>query len=170
MALFGSLATIREQLASRSPLTGVWAYLQEVMTPGSAVQRRIAALQPGGPKPENVDLGDGAFAMEQAYVTKARDAGKFESHKAYIDIQVMVVGEELMEVADIVSLQVAEDHTPGRDVIFYALPEKGTVLRVKAGQATVFFPVDGHMPSLAVSTPLTIAKTVVKIPVSLVAE
>lgn len=49
--------------------------------------------------------------------------------------------------------------TPTRDV-----PE-ASLLRLRAGEAAVYFPVDAHMPCLLVDKPAIVRKTVVKVPV-----
>ncbi len=163
MALFGSLATVRFQLAHAAYFEAAFAYLDEVMRPGSAGFKRILGIEAG--KTERVELSGGSFALEQAYLTKPRDQGFFESHRAYIDLQVIVSGEELMEVADVAKLAVDEDFTPGKDLIKYRMFDGASVVRVGAGEAAVFFPVDGHMPTLAVKAPVLLHKTVIKVPV-----
>ena len=163
MALFGSLATVRAQLAHAAHFQAAFAYLDECLKPGCPGLARILAVDAG--KTERVDLSGGAFALEQAYLTKARAEGFFESHRKFIDIQVVVSGEELLEVSEISRLVVSEDLTPGKDLIKYQTPVAPSVLRLRAGEVAVFFPADGHMPSLAVSAPSLVYKTVVKVPV-----
>ena len=163
MALFGSLETVRAQLAHAAHFQASFAYLDECLKPGSAGRARILAVGTG--KTERVELSGGAFALEQAYLTKARAEGFFESHKKFIDIQVVVSGEELLEVAEISRLVVSEDLTPGKDMIKYATPAAVSVLHLRAGEAAVFFPADGHMPSVAAGAPSLVHKVVVKVPV-----
>ncbi len=163
MALFGSLETLRSQLAPHAHFDTAFAYVEKVLQPGSAENVRVLAIAEG--VTERLELGGGVFAMEQVYLTKAREQGFFESHRAYIDLQVIVAGEELMEVADVAKLAVSEDHTPGKDLIKYHMYDAASVVRVSAGEGAVFFPVDGHMPTLAVRAPALLRKTVVKIPV-----
>jgi beta-galactosidase beta subunit len=43
--------------------------------------------------------------------------------------------------------------------------EAASVLRLGAGEAAVFFPVDGHMPSIAIAAPVLVHKSVIKVPV-----
>jgi biofilm protein TabA len=163
MALFGSLATVRAQLAHGTHFQAAFAYLDEVFTPGSAAHARILAVEPG--KTGRIELAGGSFALEQAYLTKARAQGFFESHRAYIDVQVIVSGEELLEVAEVGKLTVSEDLTPGKDLIKYRMFDAASVLRLGADEVAVFFPVDGHMPSLMIQSAGLIHKTVIKVPV-----
>jgi len=165
MALLGSPATVRAQLAATPSFQRAFAYVEECLRPGSDVFRRLQAVGIG--QTERIELGGGVFALEQAYLPKARADGRWESHLAHIDVQVVFSGEEFMEVTDVTRLKIAEDLTPAKDLLFYEAFDAGSVLRVKAGEAAVFFPVDAHMPSLAISaTPAAVRKTVVKVPVA----
>ncbi|HXC02484.1 MAG TPA: YhcH/YjgK/YiaL family protein [Opitutaceae bacterium] len=164
MAIFGTLDTLRAQLARPEQFAAMLAYMAEALRPDSAVRARIGGIAAG--VTERVELAGGAFALEQAYLTKPRAEGRWESHLAYIDVQVVVAGEELMEVVDAAYLAVAEDLRPAKDVIFYRPFAGGSVLRVRAGEAAVFFPSDAHLPSLSVGAAATLVrKTVVKVPV-----
>lgn len=169
MALFGLPGTVRAQLRYPTSLDSVWAYVQAAVTPGHEVQRRILGVAVG--KTERVDLADGAFALEQAYVSKRREHALFESHKAYIDFQLVISGEELMEVlplakgAAAAGMVVKDDFTPERDLLFYQQAGRASQLWVRAGDLAVFFPDDAHRPSLALEMPTQVWKTVIKIPV-----
>lgn len=164
MALFGSLSTVRSQLAPSRAFEAAFAYVERALTPGSEEARRIAAVPEG--KTERIELGEGVFALEQAYVAKPAASGKWEAHERFIDVQVVVEGRELMGVVEVSRLTLTEDYRAERDLMFYAPLEGGSTLRVAAGEAAVFFPADGHMPSLADGEPALVRKTVVKVPVS----
>jgi biofilm protein TabA len=164
MAIFGSLATLRAQAGDTEKFRVAFAYLEEVLRPGGDGARRLCEIAEG--KTDRVELGGGVFALEQAYRTKDRRETAFESHRAHIDIQVIVEGEEIIEVQDIAGLRIKEDRTPGQDILFYQPQERATVLHLKAGEAAILYPVDGHMPSLSVGAGSgLVRKTVVKVPV-----
>jgi YhcH/YjgK/YiaL family protein len=164
MALFGSIATVRAQLTRSDHFNTAFAYLDECFRAGSDAHRRIQGIPVG--KTERIELTGGVFSMEQVYLGKPRSEGFFESHRAYIDIQVLFSGEEYLEVTDISHLRVKEDRTPEHDVIIYEMTGSASVLRLRGGEGAVFFPVDGHMPSLAIKEPTVVRKIVVKIPVA----
>lgn len=165
MAIFGSLATVREQLGNRPEFRAAFDYLEDCFHPGSAASLRLQSLAEG--KSERTELAGGAFGLEQVYRTKARADGFFESHKAYIDVQVILAGEEIIEVADVAALSLKEDRTPLKDVLIYHSPAHATELRLRAGDAAILYPVDGHMPSISSgSEPSLIRKIVVKVPVA----
>jgi biofilm protein TabA len=164
MAIFGTLDTLRVQLARPEYFAATLAYMAEMLRPDSAVHERIGRIAAG--VTERVELAGGAFALEQVYLTRPRTEGRWESHRAYIDVQVVVAGEELMEVADVAQLAVAEDLRPAKDLIFYQSFNHGSILHVHAGEAAVFFPSDAHLPSLRVGAAATLVrKTVIKVPV-----
>lgn len=163
MALFGSLSAVRAQVTKTSGFTTAFAYVEELLRPGSSVQARLRGI----PRSESqkIDLGDGVFVMEQVYETKTRAEGFFESHRKYIDVQVVAEGEELMEVIDASRIAVREPYVADRDLIIYQDAVDASLLRAVAGQVAIFFPVDVHMPSLRLRTaPSLVRKAVVKIP------
>ena len=104
---------------------------------------------------------------EECYPTKARAEGFFESHRNFIDVQIIFEGAELMEVADIATMKTRQPYNPERDLIVYEDNAAASWLRVWPGQAAVFFPTDAHMPTLRVGDVAVLTrKCVIKIPVA----
>ncbi len=164
MALYGSLSTVRAQLAASPAFDLAFDYVARALTPGSPEAERIAAAALG--ETVRVDLGDGVFALEQAYLAKPPAQGRWEAHERFIDVQVVLAGRELMGVIDVARLTLTEDLREARDLLFFAEHDGGSTLRVGAGEVAVFFPVDGHRPSVADGEPAAVRKTVVKVPVT----
>lgn len=166
MALYGSVESVRLQVRNTAGFAKAFAYVEELLRAGSPVQQRVRALARGSKG--KVDLGDGAFVIEEAYETKARADGFFESHRNVIDVQTILEGEELMEVADIAKMKVRHPYNPERDLIVYEDYPDAALLRLQAGQVAVFYPTDVHMPTLRIrETAVPVRKCVVKIPVGL---
>lgn len=165
MALFGSLATVRAQ-ASRTPgFNTAFDYVEELLRAGSSIQQRARAVAWG--EAVKVDLPGDAFVMEQAYESKLRADAFFESHRKYIDVQVILDGEELMEVADIARMKQRQPYNADRDLIVYEDSSDASLLRVFPGQIAIFFPSDAHMPTLRIRhEAMPVRKCVVKVPVS----
>jgi YhcH/YjgK/YiaL family protein len=163
MAIFGSFSTVQAQVASDARFAAALPYVAEALKAGSDTARRIAGITQG--VTEKIALTAGSFALEQVYQPRLRHEGFFESHRNYIDVQVIVGGEELMEVQEIARLKVSESYLPERDLIKYADSSDASVLRMRAGDVAIFFPEDGHMPSLRWKGPGLVRKTVVKVPV-----
>ncbi len=163
MALFGPLATVRARCARWPEFRDAMAYAAEALTPGSPVQARMRALAEGAT--HRVALAGGARAVEMAYRTGPAAAGFFESHRQYIDVQVMVAGEEVMEVAAAGPLGVMEAYDEAKDMTRHADPSAASTLRLRAGDVAVLWPDDAHKPSLAAGEPALVRKMVVKVPV-----
>ena len=165
MALFGPYPTIREHLLRDPRFAEAVAYVDELLRPGSAAGRRLGAL--GAGTTEKIELSHGTFALEQAYLTKTRPEVYFESHRRMIDVQVVVSGAETMAVEDITRLAVTTPYDPEKDLVKYAEPAGDSPLVIRAGDAAVFFPADGHMPTLRVGAESALVrKSVVKVPVT----
>jgi YhcH/YjgK/YiaL family protein len=163
MAIFGSFSTVRAQVGGSSQFSAALAYVADMLDAKSAAHRRMSQLASGAS--ERIELTGGAFAIEQVYPAKLRPEGFFESHRKYIDVQVLVAGEEVMEVDDISHLVVSEAYNPERDFIKYADTKTASRLILRTGDVAIFFPVDGHMPGLQFTGPVLVRKTVVKVPV-----
>jgi len=105
--------------------------------------------------------GEDIFAIVQRYTTKPLDAGKWEAHRKYIDIQYIAAGVERMGRADLDRLAVVEPYAEDRDVLFLA--GTGDLLTVRAGEFVIFHPHDAHMPGLAAGAPAAVTKIVIKV-------
>jgi len=177
MAVFGSLNTVRAQTAGWPGFSAAFGYLDSLFREGSGPRTALLGLADG--ESQRVDLEDGAFAIAQVYAPRPR-YGVFESHRRYYDIQVIVVGEEQIEVSETALLTLSQAYDAEKDFALYADCGKGAanVLRLRAGDAAVFAPRDGHMPSVRVagreggvggadeaSAPALVYKVVVKVPV-----
>ena len=164
MALFGQIPLVKKQITLSAGFVTAFDYVTGALTPGSSTRLRIESLVAGDSG--KVELPGGVFAIEQVYYTKPRAEGFFESHKKYIDVQVIVEGVEEMEVADISHLTVSEPYLAERDLIKYADLATASILKLGSGAAAVFYPTDGHMTTLQLEGgSKLVRKTVVKVPV-----
>lgn len=165
MALFGSLETVQEQVGPQGGFAVAFAYLREVFAENPTAAARLRAI--GAGETQRVELAGGAFALEQAYATKRRADGFFESHRRYIDVQFIVEGEEWMEVIDRSRAAAAEPYVEARDLLKYADCAGASRLCLRAGEVAIFYPGDVHMPGLALEGRVgaLVRKTVVKVPV-----
>ncbi len=123
------------------------------------------------------DPADGRYVMpeceipEEIYINvmhydaKPHEAAKMEYHKKYIDVQVIVEGEEMMLLpAD----HLSEEMTPyqeAKDCGFMKMIPESECHRIvaKAGSFCVFFPGEEHAPSLENGKPSHVSKMVLKI-------
>jgi YhcH/YjgK/YiaL family protein len=108
--------------------------------------------------------GASLYAIVQRYDSKLAEKCRFETHRRYIDIQMLVSGTEIMEAADPSSLRVSEPYKP--DAEFYSSPAAGPCCSFvcSKGDALVFFPEDAHRPCIAKDgRPEPIHKIVLKV-------
>ena len=111
---------------------------------------------------KNIQIrGEEVFFNLDEYETKPTQ--KLEAHKKYIDIQVVVTGEEYMGYTNIENTTVTEEYDEKRDVMFL----NGKVDKVLATNKNfvIFYPEDAHMPALAVNEPQKVKKAIFKISV-----
>lgn len=164
MALHGSIATLKAQQPPVAGFATAFLYIAELMREGSPIQQRVRDLADGDAK--SIELEHGVSVIEQAYQTKSRADGIFESHRRFIDIQVIYEGEEQIEVADAARLTVRQPYDGERDFLLYHDHPDASLLRLFPGEAAILFPQDAHMPTLRIhAAPVRVRKVVVKVPV-----
>ncbi|MGL5254194.1 MAG: YhcH/YjgK/YiaL family protein [Brevinema sp.] len=101
------------------------------------------------------------FYLIQEYMPKTDNI--WEAHEKYIDIQLVLDGEELLYAADRSHLRVLEPYNPNKDLITFEGEALITSV-LKSGDAAIYFPTDAHIPGLkSPSYAGNIRKCVVKI-------
>ncbi len=164
MAIFGPFSTIRAQTSADPRFAAAHRYVADLLNPGSAAFQRLGKIASG--VTERVNLDGGSFALEQVYHAKPRADVFLESHRKYIDVQVIVAGAERMEVIDISHLKESQAYLEERDLIKYVDTTATSHLRMDQGNVAIFFPVDGHLSTLNPEVgPVLVRKSVVKVPV-----
>lgn len=112
------------------------------------------------------EIDDEAYANIDVYETKEYDICFPESHKRYIDIQMLLSGEERLDFANISELSIKDDYDEERDIMFFHNPEKMNTLYLKKGYFALLYPTDAHKPQMKSSeNSQTVKKVVVKIAV-----
>jgi biofilm protein TabA len=112
--------------------------------------------------------GDHVFAIYQSYVPKPIANGRWESHKRYADIQVMLTGQERMGFLDLDRVPYEAPFDASKDLGFHlGALSLGQSIVVRPAEFAVFFPHDAHMPSLAIddAPASTVRKVVMKVKV-----
>lgn len=107
--------------------------------------------------------GDKLFVLVQCYETREKSAGKMESHKAHLDLQYMMDGEELVFLNFADELNVIEDQTPEGDFVFYRTPDESVCAKLKTGMFMLMYPWDAHLPCCRINGPSPVKKLVFKI-------
>jgi len=90
--------------------------------------------------------GEDVFVLIQAYETKSIDAALFEAHRKYVDIQLILSGEEWIGYAPVQTLSSIESYDDTRDIEFFS--GEGDMHRLKRDMFSIYFPTDAHKPSI----------------------
>lgn len=93
---------------------------------------------------KKVTVNENFYYTVQKYLTKSENESKLESHRKYVDIQIMINGEELMDLADISRLTVKESYNPEKDVMFWNIPQRMARTTLKAGDSIILYPENAH--------------------------
>ncbi len=88
----------------------------------------------------NVD-GDNVF-VKICKIDNAIESNIFEAHKKYIDIQVVVEGEEYLKLAHLDECASHIDYDEDKDIMF--VKGEGNVLNISSGEFYAVFPEDCH--------------------------
>ena len=96
------------------------------------------------------------------YETKLREGAKYESHREFADVQLMVEGEELIGWAPFDECTITDDFKEGGDIAFMTA-ENDIMLPLRKGYFMVFFPEDAHMPCIKSPASDTAFKLVFKV-------
>ena len=83
------------------------------------------------------------------YFTKSENEKFWESHKKYLDVQIIINGTEKVAISDIRNMEVKSFDSEKDLVILKG--EKAFDVVMKTGDVLVFFPNDVHKPELNIS-------------------
>lgn len=89
--------------------------------------------------------GDNIWCNVATYTVDPENPLKYEAHKAYADVQIMVDGAENFGWANINECDITENFKEGSDIAFMDASE-GQFFQLKKGYFAVFFPEDAHAP------------------------
>jgi len=107
--------------------------------------------------------GNDLFYIVQHYTTRPMEKDKLEAHIKYIDIQVVLEGEELIAYAPIEGLAVVQPYSEDKDIAFYHAPDKISRVTLRPGLFCILFPQDGHIPCCQLNGPSNVHKVVIKV-------
>jgi YhcH/YjgK/YiaL family protein len=110
--------------------------------------------------------GDDVYVLLSEAQTRPPEQVRFEAHRRYIDIQLVVRGQEAIGLAPVAALVTSEPYDAARDVEFFEPPPQSETIDLREGDLAVFAPGDGHRPSLHLEGPHVTRKAVVKVTVA----
>lgn len=113
--------------------------------------------------------GDMIVARVHTGQTAPRAHAMLESHRAHVDVHVVLEGQDSLIVWPASRLRVRTPYNQTQDVVFYDPPaEGGVAFTLEPGSFAVLFPQDAHMTQLLDQRPVTIKKLVMKVSVGLI--
>ncbi len=107
-------------------------------------------------------IPDQLFAIYMEYETKDTSECMLEAHRKFIDIQMVLSGEEFMEVSRLGSHTTSKPYNPENDLEFFD-GEGASKLYVNQGLFAVFYPEDVHKPNVKVQQCSKVKKVVMKV-------
>ena len=117
---------------------------------------------------ECVVLEDFVFSRIMNLLIVDRKQGVLESHRSFVDIQVVLAGQEIIEVWPTTELKEKSPYNRDKDVVLYQIPDSSFLrLVLQPGYFAVFFPQDAHMPQIAIAEAAPLRKLVIKVSVAL---
>ena len=121
-------------------------------------------LENGIEKGRTEFVGDKLYANVSEYDTKLLEKALYEAHKDYIDIQVILEGEEIIGYDTEDKLTATTEYVPGDDYILYALNDEYASVRIGKGEMAIIFPDEPHAPGMSIDNkPAHVKKAVVKV-------
>ena len=92
-------------------------------------------------------VGTDLFVRVMEYVPKPANENSFETHRIHADLQYIVSGVELMQIASSDTLKPLRDYDLQGDCQFFSSNESTVNVIVRAGEFTYFYPNEAHRPS-----------------------
>ena len=111
------------------------------------------------------DIDPGFYVLHSTRMSKLRSECQYETHRRYADIQMAIKGSDLLLVSLPEELKIAVPYSEEKDIDFLeGEPEKGHEIVLGFPLAVVLFPLDAHMPNVAMDNkPGETEKVVLKI-------
>ena len=97
---------------------------------------------------KKVFINDSFYYSVLEYTTKPEYETELESHREHVEIQMIVKGEELINIADVSRLTLKESYIAKNDVMFWNIPERMASITLKAGDYIILYPENAHRGSI----------------------
>jgi biofilm protein TabA len=105
--------------------------------------------------------GNKIYFLVQHYNSKPQDAGLWEAHRKYFDIQYIAEGTELMGYAPIDRMKEVKSYIEEGDYAWFE--GDGSFNELQAGYFAILAPQDVHMPCISVKDAQPVKKIVFKV-------
>jgi len=109
-------------------------------------------------------LSDNFYVKKIEYHTKDIKDCRIESHNVYVDIQVVLSGEEFIYVYDSKKLLAMGSYDKSEDIQFYhSNISPDAIIKLQPGYFCIFFIEDAHMAAVKTNNQVLVEKIVVKV-------
>jgi YhcH/YjgK/YiaL family protein len=102
-------------------------------------------------KPGKINLANGVSVTSFIYMGKDISNVKFESHRTHLDLEYIVKGVELVQIAHPDLLRLKEAYDPSKDVKYYHDAETYNQFKLNEGYFVIYYPDDAHKVGLKVN-------------------
>ena len=113
------------------------------------------------------EINKKCFATVEVYSTKPFSSAIYEAHEKYIDIQLLLLGEEKIFYKCKDKISYPQTYDKERDIIFYneMIPEDSHFVKLDGTNFVVIYPHEGHAPQVQTTElPMRVKKVVIKLP------
>ena len=115
------------------------------------------------------ELSGGAYVNVSTYKTAPKEEKAFEAHRKFIDIQMIISGNEVVTVESLEDMRSGKcimEYSDDCDAELYEMNSLGKDVPFGEGDVLVFYPEDAHAPGIMAGSPSEVHKAVVKLPVA----
>ena len=109
------------------------------------------------------DAPNGVYANVEAYAPKTEENARFESHDRMADIQIVLEGDEFIDVFPLDGSEKAVFSDDARDLAFYEGKDVSVRVHLMPGTFALILPGEAHKPCIRAKSD-QVLKMVVKIP------
>ena len=110
--------------------------------------------------------GNNVFVLVSNDSTEAFEKRRAEYHERYLDIQIVLKGQEGMTFSNLPAGEPTDNWLADKDIAFLPAGEQEQQVILQEGDFVVFYPGEVHKPLCAVGEPAHVRKAVVKMLVS----
>ena len=94
-------------------------------------------------------VNDDFYYVLQQYKTKSKNEGILESHRKYVDIQIIISGTEVMYTVDTLRLTCQKTYDSEKDIALWNVPGRMAKVTLQEGDYIVLFPENAHMGAIS---------------------
>lgn len=125
--------------------------------------RQAMAMHPESLAPGRYELGNSHYMNIDEVETECEEKRRFEAHQEFADIQILLVGHEMIGYAPLTAMGNCVEALVDKDLYFYEYEGAYTKIDMLRGTFAIFLPGDAHKPLIAHSNkPAKVKKAIIK--------